>query len=84
MTAVAASGFTFVLCSWSGRPAGCMLLPVYVYLSNVETPLQVSSNWSFSFVEQNSALRHGVKLDWSRCACTLVFLSQRGNHLTDT
>jgi hypothetical protein len=29
-------------------------------------------------------LRHGVKLDWSRCACTLVFLSQRGNHLTDT
>jgi len=62
----------------------CTLLPVYVYLSNAETTLQVSSNWRFSSVEQNSALRHGVKRDWSRCACTLVFLRQRGNHLTDT
>jgi hypothetical protein len=63
----------------------CTLLPVCFHLNNVETPLQVSSNWSFSSVEQNSALRHGVKRDWSRCAGTLEFLrQQRGNHLTDT
>jgi hypothetical protein len=53
-------------------------------LNKSETSLQVGSAWSISCVEWSSALRHGVKRDWSRSAGTLVFLKKRGNHLTDT
>jgi hypothetical protein len=58
-----------------------LLLTLFTKLGNFQ---QVVSARSISSVEWSSALRHGVKRDWSRCALTLVFLQKRGNRLTDT
>jgi hypothetical protein len=58
-----------------------LLLTLFTKLGNFQ---QVVSARSISSVEWSSALRHGVKHDWSRCALTLVFLQKRGNRLTDT
>jgi hypothetical protein len=53
----------------------CASFLLALFTVNSENSPQVVSAWSI-FVEWSSALRQGVKRDWSRCACTLVFFTE--------